>query len=125
MTSGYSIAEARRLLRDGGVLCVAILHPLATAGDFNGDDVDSSFVVERPYFQPELLVDPIERDGFELVFHSMHRPLGAYTAALRDAGFRIEVLSEPVPDEAAVRDHPRLARQLRIPNYLHIRAVCR
>jgi SAM-dependent methyltransferase len=120
-----TIQELGRVLRPGGALCIAILHPLSTAGDFADESFDSPFVVTRAYPQPRRFVDSVERDGIAMEFHSVHRPLDAYTAALHDAGFVIEVLIESVPDEEYIRDHPRLQRQARIPWYLHLRAVRR
>jgi hypothetical protein len=57
-----------------------------------------------------------------MTFHSEHRPLEVYVDALARAGFVIEALREPVPDEAVVADVPRLQRQRRIPWYVHVRA---
>jgi SAM-dependent methyltransferase len=120
-----SVREAARVLRPGGALCIAILHPVVTAGDFEGDALDSRFVLSRAYSEPVRFVEPFSRDGLTMVFHSMHRPLGAYTRALRDAGFLIEVLAEPVPSDEHVQDVPEMARQARLPWWLHLRAVRR
>jgi hypothetical protein len=86
------------------------------------DDIESAFVLNHPYAQPRRFVEAVERDGFTMEFHSMHRPLSAYTDALHDAGFMIELLREPVPDDAAIARFPRLGRQHRFPWYLHVRA---
>lgn len=118
-----SVGELGRVLRPGGALCVAVLHPLATSGDFANDDADSPFILARPYLAPRRLVEPFERDGLQIVFHSMHRPISAYTEALRRAGMLIEVLSEPVPDDDYLRDYPQLSRQRRVPWWLHLRAI--
>ena len=120
-----AVREACRVLRAGGRFSIAILHPLATAGEFVDDTFDSEFVITAPYTRPRRFIDAVERDGLAMEFHSMHRPLDAYTRALHDAGFDIEVLQESVPDDDYVRDHPRLQRQTRIPWYLHLRAVRR
>jgi SAM-dependent methyltransferase len=117
-----AVREMARVLRPGGSLCIAVLHPLATAGRFVDDSVASPFLITDAYPQPRRTVDAVERDGIGMVFHSMHRPLGAYSRALSDAGFAIEVLSEGVPDAASIEDYPRLDRQTRIPWYLHLRA---
>jgi SAM-dependent methyltransferase len=117
--------EVRRVLRPGGRLSIAILHPLSTAGDFVDESFDSPFVITDPYPRSRRFVDVVDRDGLVMEFHSMHRPLDAYTRVLHDAGFLIELLHEPVPDDDYVRDHPRLQRQTRIPWYLHIRALRR
>jgi hypothetical protein len=75
--------------------------------------------------EPLRLVEPFERNGLSIVFHSMHRPLSAYAEALRRAGFAIEVVSEPRPDEDHVRDVPEMWRQRHIPWWLHLVAVRR
>ena len=120
-----AVQELGRVLQPGGALCIAILHPLSTAGEFADETFDSPFVVTRSYPQPRRFVDAVERDGIAMEFHSVHRPLDAYTGALSDAGFVIEALIESVPDEEYIRDHPRLQRQARIPWYLHLRAARR
>jgi SAM-dependent methyltransferase len=120
-----SVREAGRVLRPGGRLCVAVLHPLSTAGDFLDDEHGSPFLVTRPYLEPVRLVEPFERGGLRMVFHSMHRPLSAYTDALRGAGLSIELVSEPVPDDDHIRDVPEMGRQRRVPWWLHIVATRR
>ena len=116
-------AELARVTRAGGVLCLAILHPITTAGEHEDDSIESSFVLTHPYSEPRRLVDRVERDGFTMEFHSMHRPLAAYTDALHDAGFVIDLIREPVPDDDAIEQFPRLGRQYRFPWYLHVRAL--
>jgi SAM-dependent methyltransferase len=117
-----AVREIGRVLRPGGVVCIANLHPLTTAGEFVDETIDSDFLLVHPYSQPRRFVDAVERDGLTMEFHSVHRPLQAYTDALHDAGFVIDRLAEAVPDDESVADHPRLARQARVPWYLHLRA---
>ena len=118
-----AVREAARVLQPGGTLSIAVLHPLSTAGEFIDETLESSFLITDPYPVPRRFSEAVQRDGLTMEFHSIHRPLAAYAAALHDAGFLIEVLRESVPDDAYVREHPRLQRQTRIPWYLHIRAV--
>jgi len=107
----------------GGHLCLAIVHPLASAGDFvDEESAESAFLVSRRYSDAFRLVEPLERDGMTMVFHSEHRPLSAYTGALERAGFVIESLREPLPADDVLRDHPRMQRQQRVPWFLHVRA---
>jgi SAM-dependent methyltransferase len=120
---GDTVAELGRVLRPGGVLCMANLHPFATVGDYTDDALDSDFVVQHTYGEPRRFVESIERDGLTMEFHSMHHPLAAYTDALHDAGFVLELVREPVPDAEAIADHPSLARQARVPWFLHLRAI--
>jgi SAM-dependent methyltransferase len=117
-----AVHEIGRALRIGGRLCLAILHPLSTVGEFVDDSDDADFMVAHTYRESRRFVDDVERDGLTMEFHSMHRPLTEYTAALHDARFVIEVMREPVPDAAAIAQYPRLARQARIPWYLHVTA---
>jgi SAM-dependent methyltransferase len=117
-----AVHELGRVVRPGGIVCIAILHPITTAGEHVDDEIESAFVLHHPYAQPRRFVDAVERDGFTMEFHSIHRPLSTYTDALHDAGFVIELLREPVPDAASIARFPRLGRQLRFPWYLHVRA---
>jgi SAM-dependent methyltransferase len=98
-----AVREIARILRVGGRLALAIVHPINSAGEFTGDraDADRPFVIDGSYLQPERYVDTLTRDGMTVTFHGEHQPLQAYTEALADAGFVIERLREPTnPDPA-------------------------
>ncbi len=117
-----AIGEARRVLGPGGRLCLAIVHPLNSAGAFAGEDSDSPFVISGSYLDTFRYTDEIERDGLAVTFTSDHRPLEAYFEALGAAGFLVERLREhAVPDDAIRR--PRQRRWQRLPLFLHIRAL--
>jgi SAM-dependent methyltransferase len=119
-----AVREAARVLEPAGTLCLAILHPFNTACDIDPDgDLAESFAITQEYRQVRRLQEAIERDGLYLEFNSDHRPLEMYMRALEDSGFLVEALREPVPDDEHVRDDPRMARQLRLPWFLHLRAV--
>lgn len=109
------IGEAARLLGGDGHLCIAVPHPFA------------EMARERPgapgYYTPYRYVDVIERDGVSMAFESWRRPLSAYTEALQQAGFAIEAMREPVPDDAALAAAPALAKWREQPIFLHIRAL--
>ena len=94
-----AVREAARVLVPGGRLCLAIVHPLNSAGRFAGDAPDSAFVLTGSYLDEYRYSDEVERDGLAMTFHSMHRPLEAYARALEDAGLLIETIREPAwPD---------------------------
>jgi SAM-dependent methyltransferase len=85
--------EIGRVLRPGGQLCMAVVHPFISAQD--EDTMHSAaFRFSRPYLQPRRYVDRIERDGLAMTFTSMHRPLSAYTSALFANGMVLSALTE-------------------------------
>ncbi len=115
---GAAVAEATRLLAAGGRLCLAIVHPINSAGGFegDGDDREAPFVIRGSYLTDFRYHDEVERDGLAMSFHSDHHPLEAYCTALAAAGLLIESLREvTVGDQGD--------RWARIPLFLHIRAV--
>jgi SAM-dependent methyltransferase len=116
-----AVREAARVLAPAGRYCVAIVHPLNTAGAFTSREPDAAFLIEGSYFERTQREIPVERDGLEMTFLDAHRPLEDYFRALEEASLVVERLreipdgSEP-PAEGAVRWR-------RIPLFLHIRAV--
>jgi SAM-dependent methyltransferase len=117
-----AIRESARVLEPGGRLCLAIVHPINSAGSFDGLDAESPFTIDGSYLDRSYYRDDIRRGGLEIAFVSEHRPLQAYTEALTDAGLLIERLREPpVPEEAVAVARNR--RWQRLPLFLHLRAV--
>jgi SAM-dependent methyltransferase len=118
-----AVAEAARVLEPGGRLCLAVVHPLNSAGSFDGDEGDSPFTIAGSYLECSYYSDDLVRNELEITFVSAHRPLEAYLGALTNAGLLIERVREPaVPDELVERK-PRSGRWQRIPLFLHVRAV--
>ncbi len=119
-----AIGEVARVLQPGGKFCVAIVHPLNSAGRFEQTTPDSPFLIEGHYLDAFRYADRLESAGLTMTFHSRHRPLEAYSLALETAGFLVEALREPaVPDHAIVSEAWR--RWQRLPLFLHLRAVRR
>jgi SAM-dependent methyltransferase len=117
-----AIAEAARVLEPGGRFCIAIVHPLNSAGEFAGTEPDSPFVVSGSYLDPSAYTDTVERDGIGLTFVSRHRPMESYTDAIADSGLLIERMRESALPKEAVTS-ARMQRWLRVPLFLHVRAV--
>jgi SAM-dependent methyltransferase len=117
-----AIDETARVLETGGRLCIAIVHPLNSAGEFEGLDADSPFVITESYLDQSYYEDDLARNGLEIKFVSAHRPLQAYTDALSGAGLLIDRLREPAVPTPAVRED-RDRRWQRVPLFLHLRAV--
>lgn len=97
--------------------CFAIVHPIAESGRFLDD---GSFVLTRPYVDTWRYPDHPDREG-EITFHSEHRPIEAYARALEAAGFVIEAIREPRPNEHD-SNAPHEERWRHVPNILMVRA---
>lgn len=117
-----TVGESARVLQHGGRLCLAIVHPMNSAGRFSSREPDSPFVIDGSYLEPSYYVDEVERDGLAMRFASAHRPLEDYVRALSNAGFLVEDLREPaVPADVSASESAR--RWQRVPLFLHIRAL--
>jgi SAM-dependent methyltransferase len=114
-----AVHEIARVLEPGGRLCFAIVHPMNSAGRFEGDAPDAPFRIDGSYLACFDYSDRIERDGLTMVFHSRHRPLADYFAALAASGLVVETLREPAVPETAVTS-PALRRWQRVPLFLHV-----
>jgi SAM-dependent methyltransferase len=114
------VAEMGRVVVDGGLACIAIAHPLNSAGMFACSSAKSPFVILETYLADMAHAAEESRDGLRMVFHSRHRPIEAYSRALEAAGFVIEAVREhPVPAEVA--DSEESKRWQRIPLFFHLR----
>jgi SAM-dependent methyltransferase len=116
------VREAGRVLRAGGRFCISVTHPLNDAGAFTSEAADAPFVVTGSYFARERFQETLERDGLRMTFNSQTHPLEDYAGALEEAGFVVEAMREPVPDDALCEREPRYRRWRRVPMFLHLRA---
>src|SRR5262245_24718092 len=119
-----AIAEAARVLAPGGRFCLAIVHPVSSAGRFETEDPTSAFRMDIAYLDVSFIEDTVVRDGLEVRFPSAHRPLHYYIDAITEAGLLIDRLADPpLPDPAVHSERAR--RWQRMPLFLHVRAVKR
>jgi SAM-dependent methyltransferase len=117
-----ALRETARVLSPGGRLCLAIVHPVNSAGSFVERTADSRFVIDGSYLDESATDETFERGGLAMRFVSRHRPLQTYTEGLATNGFLIERLREPKqPDSPFDAEHA--PRWRRIPLFLHLRAV--
>lgn len=111
---GATLAEFRRVLTPGGALVFSVHHPGEDWHWFDKDD----------YFQVELLEDDFGLGGIEHPVRFYRRPLSWTFAAVRDAGFAVDRLVEPMPVPEARDADPKWADNLRTkPRFLYFRAV--
>jgi SAM-dependent methyltransferase len=121
---GGAVREAARVLGPGGCFCIAITHPINTAGEFESDEPDADFVIRRSYFEPSRRELPADRAGLTMSFLDAHRPLRDYAEALEHAGFVIDRIREVGDDEEPPQRESQL-RWRRLPLFLDLRAVRR
>ncbi len=114
---GAAVSEIGRVLDDRGVACIAIVHPINSAGHFASSEQDAPFVIAGSYFEPYRSADSIERDGLPMTFTSEHRPLQAYFDLLAANGLHVDRLLET----GDLTDPPG-SRWRRIPLFLDFRA---
>jgi SAM-dependent methyltransferase len=119
-----AVREAARVLAPGGRYCVAITHPINTAGAFESEEVDARFLIDGSYFEPSTKEVPVDRDGLQMTFLDAHRPMEDYFRALERAGFLVESVRE-IADTTDEPTSPSVLRWRRIPLFLHIRALPR
>jgi SAM-dependent methyltransferase len=120
-----AVAEAARVLEPRGRFWAAIVHPLNSAGAFANRQTGSPFVIDESYLAERPYVDELERDGLQMTFHSIHRPLELYSLAFERAGFVIEAIREPVAPSGIDRSWGAegLERWRRLPAFLWLGAV--
>lgn len=108
------IKDIARVLEPGGVLCIAIIHPLNRPAEHFDD-----------YFSDQRFTEVITRNGLEMTFEGVDRPLQSYTRALSDNGFVIDELREPRASATAVERASDLAPAAKKPYFLHLRCRLR
>jgi SAM-dependent methyltransferase len=114
-----AVGEIHRILVDGSTACVAIVHPLNSAGSFN-DPTSSTFTIQSSYLGEFEYSSNESRNGLSMTFHSRHRSLEAYSRAFETVGLTIEAIREPPVPETAIGS-PSARRWQRIPLFLHLR----
>lgn len=120
-----AVHEAARVLVRGGRFVAALVHPLASAGQFTDRSPNAPFEIAGSYLAEFRKSDRFERAGLAMTFTSQHRPLSRYFAALERAGLLVESLREVGSPDTVVADDPSEARWQRLPLFLVLRAVKR
>lgn len=118
-----AVGEAARVLAPAGRFCFSVVHPLNSAGRFEHVRAGAGFALERSYLDTSAYSERVERPGFELTFHSLHRSLERYTRALEASGLLIEAIREPPWPAELVAREPDKERWRRVPLFLFVRAV--
>ena len=110
-----AVREFGRVLRPGGRLCLAVEHPINSAGAFRGREPDAEFAIAGDYFERRRTKFSTDKRGLPMTFEAMHRPLEDYFGALAAAGLVTETLREVRTSNGSQSD--------RIPWFIDARAL--
>jgi len=114
-----AVQQVSRVLKPGSDFCVCVVHPLFDAGGFADDSEDSPYVLRGCYFSTQQFDETFEEEGTTMRFRGWSHSLEEYFGALSGAGFAVESLREPLPEEGEAG----YSRRRRYPMFLHLRAV--
>jgi SAM-dependent methyltransferase len=104
-----TLAEFRRVLRPEGRLVISTHHPF----------MDHRLAEGESYFDTYDFSEVWTRGGDSVTMRFWHRPLHAMTDAFAQAGFRLQLLSEPQPEPVAAELFPEsFANLSRNPRFL-------
>lgn len=129
-----ALQEAYRVLKPGGFLQFSIEHPCFTTPHrkkiYNSEGI--AFAVEVGYYFKGLhgeisewvfgnAPDEVKHKAGKFKVPTFHRTLTFWMNAIIKAGFIIEEINEPFPDNKLVQQIPRFAATKTVAYFLHVR----
>lgn len=108
------LSELHRCLKPAGELVFSVHHPIT--GWNRSDRTD--------YHRTELIREEWEWEGQRVVAEMFRRPISDIFGSLREAGFLVDVVDEPLPEELPTWTEPAMQTALTTtPVFLFVRAV--
>lgn len=96
------LGEFSRVLKQGGRLVFSTHHPFMDHTLGSGDNYFATYAFEETW----------DRGGQPVLMRFWHRPLSAMIHAIKNAGFSIESIEEPMPLDRAREEFPAAYRSL-------------
>ena len=120
-----AIREVPRTLKAKGVFVFSVLHPcFFTPRSEWLKDGDGNIIGWRvDDYHLNLAWKWTAKSRMIMETYHFHRTLEDYCSALRECGFVITDIREPVPSEELCEVHPRLVRELKRGGFLVVRSV--
>lgn len=116
------IASIRERLKPGGELLFSIEHPLTVADKQRRYWVQDADGTDHYAFDDYQTEGRRESRWFIDGVVTYHRTLSSLLRPFLNAGWTLEAVEEPVPSEEAIMQMPRIARELRKPSFLIVKA---
>lgn len=119
------VKDIYNLLNDDGILIFSIDHPLRIASKFETWMKKNYTEINGKWF---LLVSDYNREGIRekewngIMVKKYHRNFSSLINGLVNAGFKIDQILEPIPDEESIKIIPKYINQYDRPYFLFIRA---
>lgn len=96
------LEEFARVLKPGGRLVFSTHHPFMDHSLASGDNYFATYAFEETW----------DRGGRQILMRFWHRPLSAMIHAIKEAGFLIENIEEPMPLDQAHEEFPEAYQSL-------------
>jgi len=120
-----AIREVSRTLKTKGVFIFSLLHPcfFTPRSGWLKDEDDNIIGWRVDDYYLNLIWKWTIKSRMTMETYCFHRTLEDYVSALRECGFVITDIREPIPSEELLEKHPRLVCELKRGDFLVVKSV--